>query len=72
MNSKEFKKLCCQKNGAFYEIEEDLVGWYLFVSFTENPKKPSADFLFDTLEDALSEAQKKFNIPVNQWKEIIN
>lgn len=71
MNSKEYKKFFCQENGVSYEIEEDVVGWYLFVFSKQDPKKSSEDFLFDTLEDALSEAKNRFDIPIDRWEEVV-
>ena len=71
MNNKKIKKFFCQKNGVSYEVQEDLVGWYLYVFSKQSHEISSEDFLFDTLEDALSEAKKRFNIPIDQWEMVI-
>jgi len=63
----KLKKYQCKKDNSSYVIEEDLVDWYLIV----NNDKSSKDYLFDALEDALFEAEGRFGIPKNKWKEIV-
>jgi hypothetical protein len=70
MDSKKFKRYHFQKGNSSYVIEEDLVGWYLIVYNIKNADKSSEDYLFDTLEDALFEAEERFGISKNEWKEI--
>ncbi|HSW86748.1 MAG TPA: hypothetical protein VLG49_04515 [Rhabdochlamydiaceae bacterium] len=67
MNSKKLKKYQYKLS---YVIEEDLVGWYLIIYKDPNINKSVEDYLFDTLEDALFEAEDRFGIPKNDWKEI--
>jgi len=69
MNSKKSKKYWRQKGETSYVIEEDLVGWY-FIIYKNHTNKSSEDYLFDTLEDILFEAEDRFGIPKNSWKEI--
>ena len=56
----------------YYVIEEDLVGWYLIVYNDKNKNGSAKDYLFDTLEDAMFEAEDKFSIPKNRWKEVLS
>lgn len=70
MNNGNFKKFECKKNDIYYVIEEDLVGWYLIVY--NNKNESSKDYLFDTLEDAMFEAEDKFSIHKNNWKEVLD
>lgn len=69
MNSKKYRKYTYKKDHSFFVIEEDTVGWYLII-YCES--KSSNDYLFDTLEEALFEAENKFNIPKNEWQEEIS
>lgn len=71
MNNKKLKKYWCKKDNSSYVIEEDLVGWYLIVYNNQNANKSSEDYLFDTLADALFEAEDRFGISKNKWKEIL-
>lgn len=68
VNNKKFKKFEYRKNNTYYVIEEDLVGWYLIVY--KNIHESSEDYLLDTLEDAMLEAEERFSIPKNSWKEL--
>lgn len=70
MNNGNFKKFECKKNDIYYVIEEDLVGWYLIAY--NNKNESSKDYLFDTLEDAMFEAEDKFSIHKNSWKEVLD
>jgi len=70
MNNKRFKKFECRENDTYYVIEEDLVGWYLIVYTDKNTNESSEDHLLDTLEDAMLEAEERFSIPKNSWKEL--
>jgi len=72
MNNGNFKKFECKKNNMYYVIEEDLVGWYLIVYNDKNKNGSAKDYLFDTLEDAMFEAEDKFSIPKNRWKEVLS
>lgn len=63
----KFKRFEYQKDDAFYVIDEDIVGWYLI---TYNNKKTSEDYLYGSLQEAFLEAQERFNIPKEYWKEI--
>ena len=70
MNNKKFKKFEYKGNNAYYVIEEDFVGWYLIVYKEKNSYESSEDHLLDTLEDAMREADERFNIPEKSWKEL--
>ncbi|GAB4194277.1 MAG: hypothetical protein Tsb0015_17280 [Simkaniaceae bacterium] len=59
------KKYWYQKKGVTYVLEEDLVGWYLIIY--KNKTSSSEDYLFDTLDEALFEAEDRFDIPKNSW-----
>ena len=69
MTSKEFIKYTYQRGNSLYVIEEDVIGWYLIV-YCENENKSSRDYLFDTLEEALFEAEDKFNVPKSGWQKL--
>lgn len=58
MNSKKFKKYRYEKDNLSFEIEEDLVGWYLFVYRDQNSHKAFEDYLLDSMEAAFFEAKK--------------
>ncbi|MFT5319416.1 MAG: hypothetical protein ACI8RA_002690 [Chlamydiales bacterium] len=51
-------------------IEEDIVGWYLFVYRDGNMNTPAADYLQDTLNDVFEEAEEMFGVQHNQWKKV--
>lgn len=70
MNNKRFKKFEYRENDTYYVIEEDLVGWYLIIYTDKNTDESSEDHLLDTLEDAMLEAEERFSIPKNSWKEL--
>lgn len=70
MNNNRFKKFEYRENDTYYVIEEDLVGWYLIVYEDKNTDESSGDHLLDTLEDAMLEAEERFGIPKNSWKEL--
>lgn len=65
--NKQFKKLWCQKDHLLFVIQEDLVGWYLIIY---KDKKSTADYLFDSLEEALSAANEDFHVLQNGWKQL--
>lgn len=69
MNNKKFRKLEYSNNGVCYLIEEDLVGWYLIV-YNKYSNESSKDYLFDTLEGAMFEAEDKYKIQENSWREV--
>lgn len=66
----KFRKYFFQKGNTSYIIEEDLVGWYLLVYDKEKAERPLKDYLLDSLEEAFFEAQDRFDIPRDSWKEI--
>lgn len=69
MNKKVFKKYLCQKDNARYEIDEDLVGWYLIAYPDLHTTQSSEDYLLDSLDDAFVEAEYRYNISRTLWKE---
>jgi hypothetical protein len=68
MNRKKFQH---QKDQLFYVIKENAVGWYLIVYLNKNEDESSHDYLLDTFDEALIEAEERFGIPKNSWKEIV-
>lgn len=60
------RKLLYKKGNSSYIIEEDLVGWYLLHYVKERAEQ---DFLLDSLEEALSEAEDEFGISRDSWNE---
>jgi len=70
MNNKKLKKFEYRENNTYYIIEEDLVGWYLIVYNDKSLNKSLEDHLLDSLEDAMLEAEERFSIAKNSWKEL--
>ncbi len=68
---RQSKKFRCQKGSTIYVIEEDSVGWYLMVYSEKNTPKSSSDFLFDSLEDAIFEAEDRFDVARDSWEEML-
>ena len=48
-------------------IEEDVVGFYLYVYKDPQSEKSTEDYLFDSLEIAFQEAKERFGITNEQW-----
>ncbi len=69
MDNRKFKRYYSKNDNISYVIEEDLVGWYLIV-YKNN--QSSQDYLFDTFEEAVIEAENKYGIAKNKWKENIS
>lgn len=67
----KFKKFKCIKNNNQYVIQEDLAGWYLIVYRSKHTEVSSKDFLLDSLEDAMLEAEEEFGISLNNWQPVI-
>jgi hypothetical protein len=65
-----FEKFQCTLNDKYYLIEEDFVGWYLTVYNTKEMKSSSEDYLLDTIEDAMAEAEDRFAIPRSAWEKV--
>ncbi len=62
-------KYLYRKNNLKLIIEEDVVGYYLYVyKDIENTGIATEDYLLDSLEMAFSEAEALFGIQKNQWK----
>ncbi|MBS0620997.1 MAG: hypothetical protein JSS61_06025 [Verrucomicrobia bacterium] len=70
MNKKSFKKYEYKSDGFIYLIEEDLVGWYLIAYDVDGGSYQ--DYLVDSLQEALFEAESRFNIPSSKWVEIVD
>lgn len=68
--NKQFKKYICREDSSTYFIEEDPAGWYLFAYKKKASDKASEDFLLDTFEDALFEAETRYHIPRDSWKSL--
>jgi len=66
----QFEKFEYIDNNIRLVIEEDLVGYYLYVY--RNPKVEAADqdYLLDDLEMAKDEAYERFGIDKQKWKKI--
>jgi hypothetical protein len=69
MNTKKYRKYEAVLGNLRCVIEEDFpeVGWYLYVYKDE---KGVADHLQDSLEIAISQAEKDYGVPSDSWKEI--
>ncbi|MFZ4773476.1 MAG: hypothetical protein ACOYK9_05745 [Chlamydiia bacterium] len=64
------KKFQFIKDGKLYLIEEDVVGWYLIVYEDKAHNKSLEDYLVDTFEEAIFEAEDKFGIKRTDWVQI--
>ena len=64
----KLQKFKAEYEGKTFVMVQDLpsVGWYLYVY--ENGKNIH-DFLQDTKEIAMSQAQNDFGVPLNNWVE---
>jgi hypothetical protein len=71
MNERKFRNYWCQKDGARYEIDEDLVGWYLIYYKDQNSKKSSEDYLCNSLEEAFTKAQRRYDVPREAWQKTV-
>lgn len=59
-----------KERSLFLAIEEDVVGWYLIVYSNESRNGTKADYLQDTLQDVIGEAEERFGVAESQWKEV--
>ena len=62
------KKFFAKKNDLLFVIEEDTVGWYLIVYKSSDQNTSSEDYLLDTLEDAVLEANERYGISTSAWE----
>ena len=67
----KFKKYKAEYEGKTFVAEQDLpnVGWHLYVY---KDGKNTHDFLQDTKEIAMSQANDDFGVPLNIWVELEN
>jgi hypothetical protein len=71
MTEQSFKKYLYKKDHNSFLLQEDIIGWYLVVYRRQDQlTQSSEDYLFDTLEDALKQAEDQFHIPQSAWKEL--
>lgn len=49
-------------------IEEDSIGYYLYVFDPFDPRDCTQDYLLDSLADAFKEAEKRFGVKEAEWK----
>ena len=68
----DMRKLFYETKDAFYELDEDVVGWYLIVYKDKSKNLSIEDHLFDSYENALQVAKEDFNIPEDKWRMLYN